>query len=115
LFWRITASAPLYIGFVYPITGEVYLMKITRDRLREMIREEYLEACSANAVDADVNEDYQMVHIPSLMAAFERELESNVDEDEMLAETMDCSKCISNYLIALNRAVNASKGQLTKR
>ena len=80
-----------------------------------MIREEYLEACSANAVDVDVNEDYQMVHIPSLMAAFERELESNVDEDEMLAETMDCSKCISNYLIALNRAVNASKGQLTKR
>ena len=90
-------------------------MKLTRDELNEMIREEYLEACSSNAVDADGDKDMQLIHIPSLLRQFEIELQGNVDEDDMLAEQMDCSVCIKNYLLSLNRAINASKGTLMKK
>jgi len=90
-------------------------MKITRKMLREMIKEEFLEAYSSNAVDADADDDYQLIHVPSLIRIFKQEIEGSVDEDDPLVETMDCSVCIRNYLLSLNKAILASKGDLVKK
>lgn len=90
-------------------------MKITKKILREMIKEEFLEVCSSNAVDADDDDDYQLIHVPSLLRLFKQEIEGSVEEEDPLLEGMDCSVCIKNYLLSLNKAILASKGSLIKK
>ena len=84
--------------------------------MRELIRlmkEDRLECCSSNDVDLDGNEEFQLIHIPTLRKAFKGAMEEEVN-DGALDEASNCDACINNYLIALDKAVRAAKGSLTK-
>lgn len=59
----------------------------------------------------EVNE-YERLHIPTLKQSFRDEIQSNHDG---LLDEQDCSQCVRNYLMSLNAAIRASKGDLVDK
>jgi hypothetical protein len=82
-------------------------------QLIELMKEDRLEVCSSNDVDLDASGEFQLIHVPTLRKAFRGAVEEEVREGA-IDEAEDCNKCIGNYLVALDKAVRASKGSLKR-
>ena len=57
----------------------------------------------------EIVEEWQMLHVPTLIREFRRSISKTNDG---LLDEEDCSRCIKNYLMSLNGAIRASKGEL---
>lgn len=74
--------------------------------IRTLVEDELMGTTKKNH---EPQNDWEVLHIPTLKDHFGRAVRS--DNDGLLDEE-DCSRCISNYLKALNGAIRASKGDL---
>ena len=79
-----------------------YIKALVEEELVLMRRED-----SSQMVD-EVQE-WERLHIPTLKKQFEEEIGASRDG---LLEEVDCRQCIKSYVLSLNAAIKASKGDL---
>ena len=78
--------------------------------IKGMVEEELvLMRREADEQLVDEVQEYERLHIPTLKRSFRDEISNS--EDGLLDE-QDCSQCVKNYLMSLNAAIRASKGDL---
>lgn len=70
---------------------------------------------SSETTDSDTK-DWERIHIPTLITIFKKEIENEVDaEGKAITEGEGCNRCIQNYLVSLDKAVRAAKGNLDRK
>lgn len=85
-------------------------------RLIEVMRRESNKGYhSSEKIDSETRE-WERIHIPTLITIFKNEIENEVDtEGKALTEDEGCNRCIQNYLVSLDKAVRAAKGNLIRK
>lgn len=85
-------------------------------RLIEIMRRDTLISPSRPVSELDPHQEYELLHIPTLLSSFKSEAENGVNSEYgTINEDENCANCIQNYLLNLDRAVRAAKGLLISK